>query len=604
VSDQRTLRADLPWCAAACGRYTAWMGAAAVYIWYLVFRCEVPPSEVRALFCACALLAFFAALAASALDACAPSRVRRVLLNVPALTLIAALSLITMYLAPLSPLLGMRPACAASMLFAVSFAASDALFWAETSSKNGERLTRPARARACGLGCASVFTLVCMLAVQRGLPQHLPQSWFWPGAVTASALLLVLTLTPPTKAAFSERLRFKAWLGEFLRNDQLLALLGIAFCRQLSLLLAVISVILFALWFGSITWLLALFAVPGFAALCAGLALCPQLCRIFSERVVFLCSCVLMAAGFSLILLTDFGAGVFSAGIAGTFALGCFGAGLANSLICAMASDCADYGEFRSARRLPQLMFSVQTAASVLGGLAALAVTQGCLTLGSSFFRPARAEAALYAFRSTVTAAVIAAAVTAALYVVFWKLHGRIFSGILQTLERTRVIRPSDKYPAKAHPLRYALNRESVLCRLKAADPGEALCALCGALGKSQALKDPAAYFRALNAKLKITPAGIAEGIALPHVSGEFVARPALAVATLARPLDFKAGDGRGCDVIFMIATPDDGHSYITLLGQLSLLLGDEDFSLRLRRAQGADEIADRILQCEKNLKL
>ena len=103
---------------------------------------------------------------------------------------------------------------------------------------------------------------------------------------------------------------------------------------------------------------------------------------------------------------------------------------------------------------------------------------------------------------------------------------------------------------------------------------------------------------------MQFTPAGVAEGIAIPHASGKFVTRPAIAVATLVSPLDFSAPDGRKCDLIFLLAAPDDGQSYITLLGQLALMLSVDGFADRLRNSMTASEITDRILECEKHIPL
>ena len=43
--------------------------------------------------------------------------------------------------------------------------------------------------------------------------------------------------------------------------------------------------------------------------------------------------------------------------------------------------------------------------------------------------------------------------------------------------------------------------------------------------------------------------------------------------------------------------------SYITMLGQLCLMLGTGGFADRLRRSVSGAEITDRILECERHMK-
>lgn len=99
-----------------------------------------------------------------------------------------------------------------------------------------------------------------------------------------------------------------------------------------------------------------------------------------------------------------------------------------------------------------------------------------------------------------------------------------------------------------------------------------------------------------------MNPAGIAHGIAIPHTRGSFVRRSALAVAHLSTPIDCGAADGKPCDLIFLIAAPDDGRSHISLLGNLSLMLSEPGFADKLRKSTSPEEINTRLITCEKQL--
>ena len=71
--------------------------------------------------------------------------------------------------------------------------------------------------------------------------------------------------------------------------------------------------------------------------------------------------------------------------------------------------------------------------------------------------------------------------------------------------------------------------------------------------------------------------------------------RPAIAIAVLEKPLDLGSFDGKKCDLIFLIASPDDGQTHLNLLGRLSLVLNEQGFADSLRHAGTAREVVTRI---------
>ena len=105
-----------------------------------------------------------------------------------------------------------------------------------------------------------------------------------------------------------------------------------------------------------------------------------------------------------------------------------------------------------------------------------------------------------------------------------------------------------------------------------------------------------------LKARLALGPCGIAEGIALPHAKSSSVRRATVVVATLDEPLDLGALDGRKCDLVFLLASPDDGETHLNLLGRLSLLLNEQGFADKLRTSGSPTELFERLIQCEKHI--
>ena len=71
---------------------------------------------------------------------------------------------------------------------------------------------------------------------------------------------------------------------------------------------------------------------------------------------------------------------------------------------------------------------------------------------------------------------------------------------------------------------------------------------------------------------------------------------------SLKNPIDCGSLDEKPCDLIFLIATPDDGKSHMNLLKNLSLMLSEPGFANKLRNAGSAEEITKRLIACEKNL--
>jgi len=81
---------------------------------------------------------------------------------------------------------------------------------------------------------------------------------------------------------------------------------------------------------------------------------------------------------------------------------------------------------------------------------------------------------------------------------------------------------------------------------------------------------------------------GLPGGLAIPHCRSASVARPTLAAARLARPVDFGAEDGPA-DLVFLIAAPAGADAaHLTLLSTLARSLVRPEFVAELRSAPDA----------------
>ncbi len=60
--------------------------------------------------------------------------------------------------------------------------------------------------------------------------------------------------------------------------------------------------------------------------------------------------------------------------------------------------------------------------------------------------------------------------------------------------------------------------------------------------------------------------------------------------------------DGKDCDLVCLIASPDDGNLHLDVIGRLSLILNDKDMQAKIRNATSASHLIELISNAEKAL--
>lgn len=84
---------------------------------------------------------------------------------------------------------------------------------------------------------------------------------------------------------------------------------------------------------------------------------------------------------------------------------------------------------------------------------------------------------------------------------------------------------------------------------------------------------------------------GSGEGIAVPHGKCSAVKKPGLAAMVIKNGVEFNSLDGEPVTLLFLIAAPDTGDNvHVDVLSKLSMLMMDEKFADKLRRAKSVDE--------------
>lgn len=138
------------------------------------------------------------------------------------------------------------------------------------------------------------------------------------------------------------------------------------------------------------------------------------------------------------------------------------------------------------------------------------------------------------------------------------------------------------------------LTAETVFLPLAAASKEACIEAMIDGLRQSGSVSDKKAYMEAVLNREAGGSTGIGFGVAIPHGKSKGVAKPGLAFARLAQPIDWQSLDGAPVSMVFMIAVPEEaaGNEHLNILVALSRKLIHEDFRGQLAAVQTADELA------------
>ncbi len=342
--------------------------------------------------------------------------------------------------------------------------------------------------------------------------------------------------------------------------------------------------------------LLQLFAMASFETLV----------RHTSRTFIFSLALYMSMSGFALMFWAEYSSSYLFPLLAASIFLTNLGVGLCKVALTSMTIDTVDYGEFKLSVRTDGLIFSLRAMAHNLGQTISFCFYGGALTIGyilgahNTLGLPADISAA-------VLIVLILQVVTLCLYLKFYKLNGAFYRNVLNNLQYLRqnqnVVSPSLHDQANnKFMLRYALDESTMLIKLNANNVDDVIKAMVQKLSEVQAITSEHDFMADLRARLTLGPCGIAEGIALPHAKSSAVRRATVVVATLDHPIDLGALDGRDCDLIFLLASPDDGYTHMNLLGRLSLLLNESGFADKLRASGSPTELFERMIQCERHI--
>ena len=148
------------------------------------------------------------------------------------------------------------------------------------------------------------------------------------------------------------------------------------------------------------------------------------------------------------------------------------------------------------------------------------------------------------------------------------------------------------------------LDRRSIDVNGTASSKQDAINKMVDLMCKSGKINDKEEYKKRVFAREEEGSTGIGEGIAIPHAKCDAVSKPGLAAMVVKGGVDFDALDGEPVSLIFLIAAPNTKENvHLDVLGKLSVMMMDEDFSERLKNANSVDEFLKIIDDADEESK-
>lgn len=144
------------------------------------------------------------------------------------------------------------------------------------------------------------------------------------------------------------------------------------------------------------------------------------------------------------------------------------------------------------------------------------------------------------------------------------------------------------------------LDLKSIDLNGKVSSKEEALNACIDLMVASGKILDVQVYKDAVYAREEEGTTGIGEGIAIPHGRCDAVKSPGLAAMVIKNGVDFESLDNAPVQLIFLIAAPNTKDNvHLDVLSKLSILLMDELFVSKLKKAKSKEEFINIINQAE-----
>jgi PTS system fructose-specific IIC component len=149
------------------------------------------------------------------------------------------------------------------------------------------------------------------------------------------------------------------------------------------------------------------------------------------------------------------------------------------------------------------------------------------------------------------------------------------------------------------------IDKKSIDLNCKASEKKEAIERAVDLMCASGAVEDREKYINAVFEREKMSTTAVGGSVAIPHAKSSAVKRAALAAVVFKDGVDFDAPDGEDVKLLFLIAAPETKDNvHLEVLGRLSVLLMDSEFTESLIKSHNTDEFLHIIKKGEEKEKV
>lgn len=142
------------------------------------------------------------------------------------------------------------------------------------------------------------------------------------------------------------------------------------------------------------------------------------------------------------------------------------------------------------------------------------------------------------------------------------------------------------------------IDKELMIIDSKAKNKQEVLAELVELLVEKGYVTDQAEFLADVYLREQEGETGIGQGIAIPHGKSQAVQKTTVAIATLAKEIEWETLDGKGVEAVILFAVKDSdaNTTHILLLQQIAILLANDAFLTKLKAVTSVDELFELIV--------
>ncbi len=142
-----------------------------------------------------------------------------------------------------------------------------------------------------------------------------------------------------------------------------------------------------------------------------------------------------------------------------------------------------------------------------------------------------------------------------------------------------------------------ALERDYIKVPLQARTKNAIIEELVEVLIKNRPTYNQEEILAAVLAREVLGSTGLADGVAIPHAKTAAVDKIALVMGITPEPIDFKAQDGKGSQLFFLVLAPEkESSAYIELLASIARATSSAVVRRMMIKAHTPDEVLQLLL--------